>query len=228
MYSALSLTVDILSSTAFTLLSTSFTHSSTQATLISTSATRSSTPATLPSTTSTLSAIPSTLLSIVFVTFRSCAAAIRASSCVSLSSLFSASSISFFPISFFRYFSENGFVKWGNLFVKETLTCSALFDFFCRNSNEVEDFNHYCRDRVHHSLIWCHFSVYVQTSEKCFYALKNLKKEVLVRANGLSCLRIICITIDRMNVLRTARTERRTANPIKITFAGENTFKNKI
>ena len=43
-----------------------------------------------------------TLLSIVFVTLKYSAAAIRASSCVSLSSLFSASSISFFPIRFFR------------------------------------------------------------------------------------------------------------------------------
>src|SRR6266849_8985354 len=229
MYYVPSLTAATLSSTAFTLLSTSFTRSSTQATLSSTPATRSSTsatlssmPATLLSTTSTLSAIPATLLSIVFVTFRSCAAAIRASSCVSLSSLFSASSMSFFPISFFRYFSENGFVS-GDLFVKETLTCSALLHFFCRNSDKVEDLYHNCCNRVHHSFIWCHFSVYVQTSEKCFYAFEHLKKSVLVRANGLSCLRIVRITMNRTKVLRRVHTERRTPNPMKITFAGENT-----
>jgi hypothetical protein len=100
-----------------------------------------------------------------------------------------------------------------------------LLDFFCCNSNKVEDLNHYCRDCVYHSLVWYHFSVYVQTSEICFYALEHFKKCVLVRANGLSCLRINCITIDRTKVLRRLRTERRTANPIKITFAGVNTFK---
>ena len=104
------------------------------------------------------------------------------------------------------------------------LTGSALLDFFCCSSNKVEDLDHYCGNCVHHSLIWCNFSVYVQTLEKCFYALENLKKSVLVRANGLSCLIIICIMIDRTKVLRTVHTERRTANPIKITFAGENTF----
>jgi len=173
------------------------------------------------STTSMLSAIPPALLSIVFVTFGSCAAAIRAS-CVSLSSLFSASSISFFPISFFRYFSANGFVS-GNLFVKEGLTRSALLDFFCCNSNKVEDLDHYYLDCVHYSLIWCHFSVYVQTSEKCLNALEHVEKSVLVRADVLSCLRIVRITMDRTKVIRRVHTKKKTPNPIKITFAGENT-----
>ena len=43
--------------------------------------------------------------------------------------------------------------------------------------------------------------------------------------NLLSCLRIICITMDCTKVLRAVHTERRTMNPIKITFASENTFK---
>jgi hypothetical protein len=70
-------------------------------------------------------------------------------------------------------------------------THSALFDLICGNGENVEDLNHNCSDRVHHSLIWRRFSVCVQTSEKCFYALEHLKKSVLVRANVLSCLRII-------------------------------------
>ena len=73
-------------------------------------------------------------------------------------------------------------------FIKETLTCSALLDFLCYNSNKVEDFDRDGSDCVHHSLIGCHFSVYLQTSEKCFYALEHLKKTVFVRANVLSCL----------------------------------------
>jgi hypothetical protein len=79
--------------------------------------------------------------------------------------------------------------------LQQGLTHSPLFDFFCSDDEDVEDFNYYCRDRVHHSLIWCHFGVRVQTLEKCFYALEYLKKRVLVRANILSCLRIVRITI---------------------------------
>src|SRR6267154_1912976 len=126
--------------------------------LSSTSFTRSSTPAMLPAT-------PPTLLSIVFVTFRSCAAAIRASSCVSLSSLFSASSISVFPISFFRYVSEIGSIGV-ILSVQQRLTGPALFEFLCRNSKDVKNLDHYRRDRVRHFLIWCQFNVYLEPSEK--------------------------------------------------------------
>ncbi|KAF8490937.1 hypothetical protein F5888DRAFT_1738900 [Russula emetica] len=53
---------------------------------------------------STVFATPFVLSSTLCVTFRFCAATIRASSCVKLSSLFSASSISVRPISFFAYF----------------------------------------------------------------------------------------------------------------------------
>jgi hypothetical protein len=108
--------------------------------------------------------------------------------------------------------------------LQQGLTHSALLDFFCSDGNNIEDFNHYGRDRLHHSLIWRHFSVYVQTPEKCFYALEQLEESVLVRANVLSCLRIVRITIDRTKVLRRVHTERRTPNPMKITFAGENTY----
>jgi hypothetical protein len=108
--------------------------------------------------------------------------------------------------------------------LQQGLTHSALFDFFRSDGDNVKNLNHYCRDCVHHSLIKRHFSVYVQTSEKSLYALEQLKKSILVRANVLSCLRIVRITMDPTKILR-LHTERRTANPIKITFAGENTFK---
>jgi hypothetical protein len=59
------------------------------------------------------------------------------------------------------------------------------------------------------TLIWRHFSVCVQTLEKCFYAIEYLKKSVLIHANVLSCLVIVCITTNRTKVLRehTERTE---------------------
>ena len=90
--------------TCVTLLSTIFTLSSTVTTLSLTLA--------IPlSMAPTVSATPLTLSSTVCVIFRFWALAIRASSCVSLSSLFSASSILVLPINFFAYFSEQPFVK---------------------------------------------------------------------------------------------------------------------
>jgi len=176
---------------------------------------------------STPSAICPTSLPMAFAIPRSCAEAIRASSCVSLSSFFSASSMSLFPISFFisffTYFSENRSINVIFFWSQQGLTYSTLFHFFCSDGENVKNFNYYCRDRVQHSLIWRHFSVYVQTSEKCFYALEHLEECVLVRANVLSCLRIVRITTDRMKGLRKVHTENSTPKPIKITFAGGNT-----
>ena len=116
-----------------------------------------------------------------------------------------------------------GFIN-GNLFtaLQQGLTDSALLDFFCSDGQNVENLNHYCHDRVHHSLIWRRFGVCVQTSEKCSHALEHLKERVLVRTNVLSCLRIVRITMDCTKVLRREHTKSRTPNPIKITFAGEN------
>ena len=109
-----------------------------------------------------------------------------------------------------------------NYSLQQGLTYSTLFDFFCSDGENVEHLTHYFCDRVHHSLIWRHFSVYVQTTEKCFYAFEHLIKGVLVRANVLCCLRFAGITMDRTKMLRKVHTERRTVNPITITFAGGN------
>ena len=65
------------------------------------------TSATLSSTERTCSITSLTLSSIACVTLRFPAMVIRASSCVSLSRFFSASSILFLPISVFPYFSEH-------------------------------------------------------------------------------------------------------------------------
>jgi hypothetical protein len=58
-------------------------------------------------TTVTLSAIPLAPSSTVCTTLSTCAVAIRASSCANLSSLFSESSMSVLPTSFFIYFSKH-------------------------------------------------------------------------------------------------------------------------
>ena len=103
------------------------------------------------------------------------------------------------------------------------LTQPALSDSFCSDGKDVQHLSHYGRDLVYHSLICRHFSVYVQTREKCFYALKHLEERVLIRANVLSCLGIVHITMDRTKVVTMVHTDRSIPNPIKTTFAGGNT-----
>ena len=65
------------------------------------------TSSTLSSTLATLLSTASTLSSIICVALRTSAVAIRASSCVNLSKLFSASSMSVLPISLFPNFSKH-------------------------------------------------------------------------------------------------------------------------
>src|SRR5216684_2640635 len=157
--------------TAAILSSTPFTPSSTPFTWKWTSFIRSSIPATLISTLIILSSIPWTLSSMILATFKTCAAVIRASSCVSQSSLFSASSISLLPISLFRYFSEKGSVN-GYIFGQQQLTRPSLSDLFRCNSEDVEDLNHYFRGNIHHFLVKCCFSVELKSLKKGFYAFE--------------------------------------------------------
>jgi hypothetical protein len=143
-----------------------------------------------------------------------------------MSNLFSASSIFvlLLPNSFFRYFSKNSSVNadsTGNCFVQKRLTRSALLHFFRCNSNDVEDFRHYFRDRIHHFLIQCRFNVKLQSSEKGFQALEYLKKSALACTHVLSCLRGE-ITMGGTNILERIHTKRRTPTAVKMAFAGGN------
>jgi hypothetical protein len=74
--------------------------------------------------------------------------AIRASSCVSLSSFFSASSKSALPISVFKYFSEHHSVM-GDTHTK-LLTHSALLYLLGCNPKNRENFHHYLNDCIYH------------------------------------------------------------------------------
>jgi hypothetical protein len=171
-----------------TAASTAFTWSWMTLIVPSIPATLSSMPATLLSTLIMLFAIPSTLSSTVLATFRISAAAIRASSCVSRSSLFNTSSISVLPISFFRYFSGNCSVN-GNVIIQRQLTHPSLPDLFGCNSKHVQNFHQYFCDYIYHFLVKCSFSVNLQSLEECFYALEDLKKCVLTCVNIIGCLR---------------------------------------
>src|SRR5258708_16842294 len=137
----------------------------------------SQTAATLLSTLSAISAPPLSLpaSSTICVAFSTCAAAISASSCVSLSNFFNPSStsvqLSVFLNSFFTYFSENRSVS-GHTSIQQMLTHSALLNFICCNSKNIQHFSHYFRDYIHHYWIKCHLNVDLQSSEKCFKTLE--------------------------------------------------------
>ena len=91
-----------------------------------------------------------TLLSMMWVSFRISAAAIRASSSVNLSNRFSASSISFFPISFFRYFSEH---KLATIeYCCERRTRSTLSYLLRCNREDIQHLNHDLHDYVSHDV----------------------------------------------------------------------------
>jgi hypothetical protein len=163
------------------------TLSSTPATLSSTPATRSSTPATLLSIATTVFATPLTLSSTVCVAFKFSATAIRASSCVNLSNLRSASSISFRPISLFPYFSEHSSVNGLHTRTK-LLTKFAFFNLLRRNPKNRQNFDHNLNDCIHHFRGRPHRCVDLETSEKAFNALKDIDERILASSNILSCL----------------------------------------
>src|SRR6266576_6652279 len=158
-------------------------------------ATRSSTSATIFSMASTVSTTPFTLSSTVCVTFRFCAAAIRASSCVSLSSLFSASSTSVLPNSFFAYFADRPSVN-DVIFICEILTHSALLDLLCRDPQNGENLDHYLNDNIQHIRSRRLLCVGLKTSEKHFNALEDVDKSVLACTNILNCLGGVGITMS--------------------------------
>src|SRR6266699_2113888 len=98
----------------------------------------SMTAATLSSPAFTLESTLATVSLTLCVAFRTWAVAIRASSCVSLSSLFNAPSIPVLPTNFFKYFSENISVNSDKL-VLTGLTCSALLHLLRGNGENRED-----------------------------------------------------------------------------------------
>src|SRR6266699_5904509 len=130
---------------------------------------------TLSLTLATLSSTALTLSSTACVASRFSAMAIRDSSCVSLSSLFSASSISVFPISLFPYFSGHSFSRGRHTHTK-LLTDSALLHLLSRNPEDRGNFDHYLNVRVHHFRGRPHLCVDLYTLETTFNAPKDVYK----------------------------------------------------
>ena len=121
-----------------------------------------------------------------------CAAAIRDSSSVSLSSLFSPSPISVRPVSFTN-FSERPSVNI-LVVVHETLTHMALFNLLCPYPKNGENLDHYLNNYVHHLRGQGHFSINLETTEEHRNALKDIDKGVLACSSILGCLRGVGVT----------------------------------
>ena len=136
-----------------------------------------------------------------------------------MSSLFSASSISVLPISFFAYFSKL-YSANRDKDVRRTLTHSALLDFLCCDPENRECLHQYLNDYIHHFCCRPYFCVYLETSKEQLNPLEDVDKSVFACSNIFSRLRDLCVTMAHAKVL-TIHTERRTPIPAKMTLAGE-------
>ena len=112
----------------------------------------------------------------------------RASSCVNVSSLFNASSISAFPANFLR--NRSGDIS-ANLdgFLRDRLTRSTLFNLFCRDRKNSQNLYHDLHNNTHHLRRWRHLGVNLETLEEIFHALEDIDESVLTCTNILSRLK---------------------------------------
>ena len=131
-------------------------------------------------------------MSTACVALRFSATAIRASSCVNLSSPFSASSISVLPISLFSYISKFRLDN-DHIIVHGLLTRATLLDLFCCNPNNRQDFSHDLKDYLRHFCGQWHPCVHLETPEEHFYAPKDVQKSFMARPNVLRCLRAVYV-----------------------------------
>jgi hypothetical protein len=111
------------------------------------------------------------------VSFKISAAAIRASSWVNLSNRFRASSISFFPTSFFRNFSETSLatIKYR----LEQRTRSSLSHFLRSNCEDVQHLDHDLHDYVRHCVCWRYCSIRLEPLEEVLDTFKEIDEGLL-------------------------------------------------
>jgi len=102
-----------------------------------------------------------------------------------------------------------------------------LLDLLGRDRQNRKNLNHDLSDYVHHFRRRRHLNIVFKASEKILYAFEDVDEVVLACSNILDSLRIVKVDFARAKVQR-LRTERRTPTPAKITFAGENTYRNII
>jgi hypothetical protein len=120
------------------------------------------------------------------VSFRISAAAIRASSWVNLSNRFRASSISFFPTSFFRNFPEHRLAAIE--YRQEQRTRSTLSHFLRCNREDVQHLDHDLYSYVRHGTCWRHCCIRLKALEEVLDTLEELDKDILAGFNFFGCL----------------------------------------
>ena len=148
----------------------------------------------------------------------------RTSSCVNLSNRLRASSISVFPNSFFRYFSDQPSVEPIPIHAYGKLTRSSLSYLLCSDSENIQYFHHNLHDDVRHCRRRWDLRIRLQTFEEVLDALKNVDEGVLRCFDILDRLTSSDVKIGSRRDVDNILTWRRTPAPAKITDAGEKTY----
>jgi len=112
----------------------------------------------------------------------------RCSSCVSLSSLRNASSISDLPATFFTTISENRSTRAGLSAIEDELTQFSLFNLLGHKGKDEEHLNHDVHDYTRHFLRWGEIYVDLKSSEHILYPFEDVQECVLVSAYALNRL----------------------------------------
>ena len=178
---------------------------------------------TLLLTSVTLSSTLFTPSSTQCVTFRTCAVAIRASSCVNLSSLLNASSISLLPISFFRYFSEFMSVTRNAPQGISSLARPCFISFVTIPKIPSTSTMIFTMISFIASVVGT--SVYSSSRLKKFSIRSKISMSVswLAIKSFAACVGSVSEPPEKGRS-RTITTERRIPAPAKMTFAGANTY----
>jgi hypothetical protein len=66
------------------------------------------------------------------------------------------------------------------------LTRSSLFYLLCRNSQDIQYFDHYLHDDVRHRRAWSNLGIGLQASEKVLDALKDVDQGLLAAITSLA------------------------------------------
>jgi hypothetical protein len=151
-----------------------------------------------------------------------CATVMRASSCVSLASLFSMISISLSPNNFFANCSATRSESVTHDDIKTMLTESSSADLFLRNSKYQNQLDHYFGDNIRHQRVQANLCMNMETFEEVSDTLKEFEEGVIARAHSVSGLSSFKYQIDSASEEGRQRTVKRTSIPTKMSFAGWN------
>ncbi len=123
----------------------------------------------------------------------------RASSCVSLSNLFSMVSISLSPNNFFANCSAIRSEVVASDYSKTQLTESSSIDLYLRQGKYRNQLDHYLRDYIRHQRVQRDLGIDMETFEEVADAFKEFEKGVIARAYSISRLRLLGYQMDSVS-----------------------------